>query len=113
VAPALLAVRVQARASRDEIAGWQGDALRVRVRAAPVDGLANRAVAMLLATAAGVSPSTVALVRGARSRDKLFRVAGLSRADLLIRLSCAVPAAAHAAPTAEGADRRGRGREHS
>jgi uncharacterized protein (TIGR00251 family) len=84
---ALLPVRVQPRASRDEIAGWQGEVLRVRVTAAPADGRANRAVAGLLAAAAGVPRSGIVLVRGARSRDKLFRVENLSLVDLRGRIA--------------------------
>jgi uncharacterized protein len=68
-----LAVRVQPGASRDEIVGWQGAALRVRVSAPPTDGRANAAVARLLAAALGVAPSTVELVRGAGGRDKMYR----------------------------------------
>jgi uncharacterized protein len=70
----LLAVRVQPGASRDEIVGWQGPALRVRVSAPPRDGRANEAVTRLLAAALGVVPSAVELVRGGGGRDKLFRL---------------------------------------
>jgi uncharacterized protein len=87
VRPALLAVRVVPRASRDEIAGWHGDVLRLRVTAAPTDGRANAAVVALLAAAAGVPPSAVELVRGATSRDKLFRVGQRSLAELRSRLA--------------------------
>jgi len=87
----LLHVRVQPRASRDEIVGWQGTALRVRVTAAPHDGLANRAVTALLADALQVPASHIALIRGAAGRDKLFRVARLSVAEMQARL--AAPAA--------------------
>jgi uncharacterized protein (TIGR00251 family) len=88
---ALLHVRVQPRAARAGIAGWQGTALRVRVTAAPVDGRANRAVGALLAEALGVPPSSVELVRGASGRDKLFRIPGLSPEELRARLK-GVPA---------------------
>lgn len=74
----LLHVRVQPRASRNQVLGWQGTALRVRVTAAPSEGRANRAVAELLAEACGVPLSSVELVRGAGTRDKLFRVRDLS-----------------------------------
>ena len=83
----LLHVRVQPRARRDEVVGWQDDALRVRVTAPPADGLANRAVAGLLARALGLRPSQVALVHGAASRDKLFRVERLSPSDVRRRLA--------------------------
>jgi uncharacterized protein (TIGR00251 family) len=80
-------LRVQPRASRDEIVGWQAGALRVRVTAPPVEGEANRAVATLLARALGVRPSAVSVVRGERGRDKLVRVEGLSVAEVEARLA--------------------------
>ena len=70
----MVAVRVQARARRNEVAEQPGGVLRVRVTAAPEGGEANRAVIALLAAALGVAPSRIELVRGAASRDKLFRV---------------------------------------
>lgn len=83
-------VRVQPRASRDEIQDWQGGALRVRVTAPPVEGEANMAIRKLLAKALGVAPSTVEVVRGERARDKVVRVAGLSLADVRARLAAVV-----------------------
>jgi uncharacterized protein (TIGR00251 family) len=67
-------VRVQPRARQNEVVEQVGGVLRVRVTAAPEGGEANRAVIALLAEAFGVAPSRVELVRGATSRDKLFRV---------------------------------------
>ena len=90
VTEALVRLRVQPRASRDEIVAWRDDALRLRVTASPVDGEANVAVRQLLARALRVAPSTVAVVRGERSRDKVVRVAGLSLADVRARLATAV-----------------------
>ena len=70
----LLEVRVQPRARRNEVVGQPDGSLRVWVTAAPEGGEANRAVIALLAEALGVAPSRIALVRGAASRDKLFRI---------------------------------------
>ncbi len=70
----LLEVRVQPRARRNEVVGQADGVWRVRVTAAPEGGQANRAVIALLAEALGVAPSRVELVRGAASRDKLFRI---------------------------------------
>jgi uncharacterized protein (TIGR00251 family) len=70
----LLRVRVQARARRNEVVTEPDGRLRVRVMAAPVDGAANRAVIALLAEALRVAPSRLELVRGAASRDKVFRI---------------------------------------
>jgi len=82
----LLAVPVHPRARRDEVVGWEGSVLRLRVTAAPQDGEANRAVAGLLADAVGVAPSRVALVRGAAARDKLFRIERLSLAEVQAKI---------------------------
>lgn len=73
------AVRVQPRSSRAGVDGLHGDALRVRVRAAPVDGAANDAVVEVLAEALGVPRRAVAIVSGAASRSKVVEVAGVPR----------------------------------
>lgn len=82
----LLQVRVQAGASRTQVVGWEGAALRVRVAAPPEGGQANRAVTEVLAAALGVPRSAIELVRGAAARDKLFRVRGLDPAGIRARL---------------------------
>ena len=84
---AVLRLRVQPRASRDEIVGWQEGALRLRVTAPPVEGEANRAVRALLARVLGVAPSRVRVVSGARGRDKLVRIADLGEDDVRSRLA--------------------------
>jgi uncharacterized protein (TIGR00251 family) len=84
--PALLAVRVSPGARRDEVVGWAGTRLRVRVAAPPEAGRANRAVADLLAATCAVPRAQVVLVAGAGSRDKLFRVGGLSPREIESRL---------------------------
>jgi uncharacterized protein (TIGR00251 family) len=72
-----IAVRVQARSSRDEIDGEREGAVLVRVKAPPVDGRANVALRRLVAKRLGVAPSRVSVVRGASARDKLIEVEGL------------------------------------
>ena len=80
-------MRVQPRAPRSEIVGWRADGtLSVRVAAPPVEGQANAAVVALLAGALGVRPSAVTVERGARGRDKLVRVAGLTPAEVRRRI---------------------------
>lgn len=68
-----LAVRVTpcARSEGIEIVGGR---VLVKVRSKPEDGKATAAVAVLLAVALGVSPSEISLLRGAKSREKLFRI---------------------------------------
>ncbi len=76
------AVQVAARARRAEIAGVQGDALKVKLTAPPVEGAANAALIDFLAKQFGVRRSAVAIVGGERSRNKTVRVAGVTRAEL-------------------------------
>lgn len=83
----LLSVRVAPRSALTEVVGWQGSTLSVRVTAAPIDEAANRAVLDLLAHAFGVPRSAASLVRGAHGRQKLIRIAGLSRDLLEARLA--------------------------
>jgi uncharacterized protein len=80
-------VRLQPRARRDEIAGERAGSLLVRVTAPPVDGRANDALCRLVAKAAGVPPSNAEVIRGASARDKVVRLAGVSAADVGLRLS--------------------------
>ena len=83
----LLRVRVQPRAPRSEIVGWRADGtLSVRVAAPPVEGQANDALAVLLAGALSVRPSAVTVEHGARGRDKLVRITGLTPAEVRQRI---------------------------
>jgi uncharacterized protein (TIGR00251 family) len=82
----VIRVRVTPRSGRDEVIGWQGDELRVRVRAAPVEGQANEAVCRLIAKAVGVPYSAVEVVSGATSRTKTVRITGLDQDAVRARL---------------------------
>ncbi len=67
-------VRVTPRADRDEVCGWRGADLLVRVSAPPEAGKANAAVEKTIAAALGVPKSTVRVVRGHSSRSKLVEI---------------------------------------
>src|SRR5207244_1091318 len=71
------AVHVQPRASRSEIVGLHGDALRVRLAAPPVDGAANEALIALLADVLSVPRQSVHIAGGQRSRSKVVEVVGV------------------------------------
>jgi uncharacterized protein YggU (UPF0235/DUF167 family) len=62
------------------VVGERAGAIVIRVTAPPVDGKANAALCALIASAAGVPPSRVSVVRGATSRDKVVRVEGAEAA---------------------------------
>jgi uncharacterized protein (TIGR00251 family) len=73
-----VAIRLQPRSKREEVVGERAGAIVVRVTAPPVDGKANAALCAFIAKAAGVSASSVAVVRGQTSRDKVVRVQGVT-----------------------------------
>jgi uncharacterized protein len=79
----MLRVRVQPRASRDEIVEERDGALLVRLTAPPVDNRANEALVRLVAKRLGVAPTRITLLHGARSRDKVLEVDGLSSKDIM------------------------------
>jgi uncharacterized protein (TIGR00251 family) len=83
---ATLSVRVQPRASRNEVAGLEGDTLKIRLTAPPVDGEANDACLAFLAKLLDLSPSRLAIIQGARSRTKLIRITGLTQDEVHARL---------------------------
>ena len=79
---ARLAVSVQPGASTEGVVGFDDGVLRVRVKAPPIEGRANAALLKLLAGILGVPPSSITIVRGARTRRKLLTVEGLSQHQL-------------------------------
>ncbi len=81
-----VSVHVQPRASRDEVVGAHGAALKVRLTAPPVGGRANDALVSLLAEALDVVPSAVVVTLGHQSRAKVVAVAGLSPDEARARL---------------------------
>jgi uncharacterized protein len=84
---ALLRVRVQPRARRDEVVGERTGAVVIRLAAPPVDGKANAALCAFVADRAGVPRSRVQVVRGTTSRDKVVRVEGVDAATLRAALA--------------------------
>lgn len=77
---ARIAVRVYARARRDEIGGVRDGVLAVRVSAPALEGRANRAVCRVVADCLGVAPTQVTIARGERSRDKVLEAHGIDQA---------------------------------
>ena len=75
----IVTVRVIPRASKAGVAGRRGDALLIRLNAAPVDGAANAELIDVLADAYGVSKRSVEIVSGERSRQKRVRITGATK----------------------------------
>ena len=76
--PVVLDVHVQPRASRTEVAGYQGTALKIRIHAPPVEGAANAELVRFLARSLGVPRDAVHILTGMTSRRKRIEIVGAS-----------------------------------
>ncbi len=77
-----LSLKVVPGSSRDEIVGWLGDSLKVKVKAPPEKGRANEAVIALLADRLGIDASSIAVVSGRVSPVKVVDVDGMDAAAI-------------------------------
>ena len=79
----LLSVRAQPRSSRAGIDGFfGGDAVKVRIRCAPVDGRANRELVETLADAFDLPKCRVVFKSGETSKTKRILLVGLTAAEV-------------------------------
>lgn len=85
-AGAAIMVQVVPRASKDEVAGLQGAAIKIRLAAPPVDGAANDALVKFLAKALRVRTSDIEIIAGHTSRKKLVSIIGLTPDEVQNRL---------------------------
>ena len=79
---ARLKVKVVPGSSRDQIVGWLGDALKIKVAAPPEKGKVNEAVIALVAERLGVARDAVEIVAGHSSAQKELSIAGVDDATL-------------------------------
>jgi uncharacterized protein len=83
----LLSVKLQPRASANEIGEPLGNELRIKVTAPPVDAAANEALVKLLAKQLGCPRNQVELLRGHTSRHKTVKLYGFAAEDVLTLLN--------------------------
>ena len=76
-------VRAQPRSSRAGVDGLIGDALKVRVKCAPVDGKANKELVETLADAFGLAKSSVVFKSGETSKTKRILLRGVTAQSLV------------------------------
>ena len=81
-----LAVKVQPRASANEICAPLGDELKIKVTAPPVDAAANEALVKLLAAKLACARNRVELIRGHASRHKTLLLHGFQPEEILHKL---------------------------
>jgi len=77
----VLKVRIQPRASKDEIVGLYGDALKIRIAAPPVDAAANESLIKLLSKTLDIPKSRINLIKGQTSRNKSLFLDGFKTSD--------------------------------
>ena len=82
-----LALKVTPNAGRNEIIGFSDGVLQVRIAAAPVKGKANKELTDFLSKTLGVRKSSISIVKGQTSRNKVIAIEGISREDIIKRLS--------------------------
>jgi len=83
---ARLPIKVVPGSSKNCIAGWLGETLRIRVIAPPERGKANIAVEKIIAEALGVSNDSVNIVQGLTSARKVVEITGMAESDIRSRL---------------------------
>lgn len=79
----LLPVRAMPRASKNEIQGLHGDALKVRLQALPVEGKANQALIRFLSDALNIPRSQLSIASGETGRNKAILITGIKREALI------------------------------
>jgi uncharacterized protein len=88
---ALLPVTVQARASRNAVAGLHGDALKLLLTSPPDEGAANAACLRFLTEFLDLGRARLSIIRGMKSRQKLIRITEMSVDTLRSRLRSLCP----------------------
>jgi uncharacterized protein (TIGR00251 family) len=81
-----LSIKLQPRASANEISEALGNELRIKVTAPPVDSAANEALIRLLAEKLDCPRNCVELVRGKTSRHKVVKIREMTAEEVLKRL---------------------------
>jgi len=85
----IISVHIQPRASKTEVVGWHGEAVKIRLQSAPVDGAANDELVRFVSKVLGVPRAAVSIIAGATSRRKRLSLDGVSRSQVLVALGLA------------------------
>jgi hypothetical protein len=77
-----LSIRIQPRASKNELVRMEGGGFKIRLMAPPVDNAANEALVRFLADAFSIPKAQVEIVSGHTARDKRVKVCGITDTDV-------------------------------
>ena len=81
-----LAIKAVPNAPRNAVAGWLGDALKVKVHAPALEGRANEELCEFIADTLGLPKRAVTVMLGDKSRQKLLHIDGLTLDEVRARL---------------------------
>ncbi len=81
-----LAIKVSPNTGRNEITGWRGDVLQIKIAAAPEKGKANKELIDFLGRALGIKKSAITIIKGKTSRNKIIEIEGLGREEIIDKL---------------------------
>lgn len=82
----ILPFHIVPNAKQNKVSGKHGSAIKIKLRAAALEGKANAALISFLAEELKIPKRNIVLERGQQSRDKLIRIEGLSEEDVQCRL---------------------------
>ncbi len=80
-------VLLQPRASADEVAGLQGDSLKIRLTSPPIENRANRHLQKFLSDILGCPKRSIEIASGSKSKHKVVAASGFSVEQVLDRLT--------------------------
>ena len=78
---ATFSIRIQPRASKNEVIQMEGGGIKIRLTAPPVDGAANEALVKFLSDRLDIPKSQIEIVSGHTSKNKIVRIEGISQEE--------------------------------
>jgi len=82
-----ISVRVSPNSTRNEVVGFNDGVWQVKVSAPPIKGKANKELIAFLSKILGVGRSSLSIIKGHTSRNKLMAIDGLTQAEVMKRLT--------------------------
>jgi uncharacterized protein (TIGR00251 family) len=77
-----ISVQISANAPKNQIVGWQGDRLKIKVKAPAVEGKANAELLRFLGETLKIRPNCLQILRGETAKLKVIRIEGMELPEL-------------------------------
>lgn len=79
----IISVKIVPRSSKNQIVGWQGEVLKIKIKSPPVDGEANAELLRFLAEKLDIAKNKIEIIKGQNAKNKLLRI---YKPDILAKL---------------------------